>query len=154
QEGRLCFTLGHEVGHWQLHRPLYEMDRVTGTLSQGTSGVPAFLCRSSQKPPAEVQADKFSACLLMPERFVRDAFREVHGDQPLLLGGLKDQTRNPNMLGRWNDAAKAVRTKGNFSNVSLEAMRYRLSGLRLVRDPSEQEAQAPLPLRGERSMGT
>ena len=28
QEGRYSFTLAHEVGHWVLHRPLYEMEKV------------------------------------------------------------------------------------------------------------------------------
>ncbi len=28
-EGRFCFTLAHETGHWVLHRPLIEMEKVT-----------------------------------------------------------------------------------------------------------------------------
>jgi Zn-dependent peptidase ImmA (M78 family) len=32
QEGRFAFTLAHEVGHWMLHRPLYEADKVTRPL--------------------------------------------------------------------------------------------------------------------------
>src|SRR5690349_19834543 len=50
QEGRLCFTMAHEIGHWQLHRPLYEMDKVSSPMFGHKSGPPTFLCRSSQKP--------------------------------------------------------------------------------------------------------
>jgi hypothetical protein len=29
KEGRLSFTMAHEIGHWWMHRPIYEMGKVT-----------------------------------------------------------------------------------------------------------------------------
>jgi hypothetical protein len=63
-EGRYCFTLGHELGHWQLHRPLREMDKVTFPLfsrEPGEKAGPAIVCRDGQRDSAEIQADKFAA---------------------------------------------------------------------------------------------
>lgn len=144
QEGRLCFTMAHEVGHWQLHRPLYEMNKMSAPMFGNAASAPSFLCRSSQKPPAEYQADMFAAYLLMPERFVREAFKSVHGENPLLLEGLRDRRKDRSVLAPWGDLAKAVIAKGGFTNVSVEAMRYRLDGLRLVRDTSEEKDQPRL----------
>lgn len=141
QEGRLSFTLGHEVGHWQLHRPIYEMDKVSGSLFGPKTALPAFVCRSSAKPPAEVQADKFAARLLMPERFVRDAFRAVHGDGPVLIRGLRDRRSDASVVAPWSDVARAVMARGSFTNVSVEAMRYRLDGLGLVSDADAARVQ-------------
>lgn len=141
QEGRLSFTMGHEVGHWQLHRPLYEMDKISGSLFGPKSAMPAFVCRSSAKPPAEVQADMFAARLLMPERLVREAFRAVHGDGPLLIAGLRDRRSDVSVVAQWSEMAKAVMAKGAFTNVSVEAMRYRLDGLGLVRDVDSARVQ-------------
>jgi hypothetical protein len=53
-EGRYCFTLGHELGHWQLHRPLREMDKVTFPLfsrEPGEKAGPAIVCRDGQRDP-------------------------------------------------------------------------------------------------------
>jgi hypothetical protein len=38
KEGRLSFTLGHEVGHWVLHRPIWEGLRSNRSLFDGESG--------------------------------------------------------------------------------------------------------------------
>ncbi len=130
QEGRLCFTMAHEAGHWVLHRPQYEADKVTGQLFKrdSTEGPPAIVCRSSQrKQPAEWQADQFAARVLMPEKFVRSAFARVAGGEPVHVGpdGL---TR----FGSMRDLAAAVIAAGRFSNVSKDAMRIRLETLQLV----------------------
>ena len=64
-EGRYCFTLGHEVGHWQLHRPLREMDKVTFPLfsrEPGAKATAAIVCRDGQRDSAEIQADKLRRC--------------------------------------------------------------------------------------------
>jgi len=68
--GRFNFTLAHETGHWRLHRQYYQEDPNQGKLFDGR-GQPAFVCRSSQKPPAEWQADFFAGCMLMPREVVR-----------------------------------------------------------------------------------
>ena len=75
---RCRFTIGHEVGHWVLHR-----DYVRGDAAE--RGVLArIICRTEQRrEPVEWQADRFSACLLMPSRMVRDAFQHQVGERPL-----------------------------------------------------------------------
>ena len=69
---RRRFTIGHELGHWCLHR-------------RGGEGV---FCRSSsvvedveadspptpERPPAEEEANLFAAALLMPARLVREHY--------------------------------------------------------------------------------
>lgn len=130
QEGRLCFTLAHEVGHWVLHRPQYEADKVTGHLfrREVAEGPPAIVCRSSQrKLPAEWQADQFSARVLMPERFVRSAFTQIAGGEPILVS-----STGITRLGSMHDLAAAVIGAGSFLNVSKDAMRIRIETLNLV----------------------
>ena len=144
QEGRLCFTLAHEVGHWQLHRPLYELEKMSPTLFEAKAQLPSFLCRSKQKPPEEIQADKFAAFLLMPRHFVQNAFVEVVGPAPFLIDGLGARQPDVLVIKNWSDIAKAVITKGNFTNVSVEAMRYRLKDLKLVQDREVAEMQRSL----------
>lgn len=144
QEGRLCFTMAHEVGHWQLHRPLYEMDKVSSSLFGTKEPRPAFLCRSSQKPRPEMQADKFAALLLMPSRFVREAFAAVNGSEPFLIAGLRAQPKDLSVVRPWGEISKSVIKQGKFSNVSVEAMRYRLQDLNLVRDREAATAQRSL----------
>lgn len=144
KEGRLCFTMAHEVGHWQLHRPLYEMDKVSPSMFGAKEQPPAFLCRSSQKPPAETQADKFAAFLLMPSRFVQEAFVAVNGSGPFLIAGMHARPKDLSVVKPWGEIAKSVIKKGNFENVSVEAMRYRLQALNLVRDQEAATAQRSL----------
>ncbi|RKG66333.1 ImmA/IrrE family metallo-endopeptidase [Corallococcus sp. CA054B] len=144
QEGRLCFTMAHEVGHWQLHRPIYEMDKVAPLLFGTKDPRPAFLCRSGQKPPAEIQADKFAARLLMPSNFVREAFAAVNGSEPVLIAGLRAQPKDLSVIKPWAEISKSVIKQGHFNNVSIEAMRYRLQDLNLVRDRDTATAQRSL----------
>lgn len=60
QEGRFSFTVGHETGHWWLHRPLYEANKVAPLLFAKAEPEPDVVCRSSgKKPPAEWQAIGF-----------------------------------------------------------------------------------------------
>lgn len=79
-EGRFCFTLAHATGHWVLHRPLIEMEKVTVPLfsrEPSAKATPAIICRDGQRDPAEIQADKFAALLLMPTFDLRAAARLV-----------------------------------------------------------------------------
>lgn len=137
QEGRLSFTMAHEVGHWVLHRPQYEADQVTVPLfkNEQDEPLPAIVCRSSQKKTRpEWQADQFAARLLMPPRLVRAAFTALAGGEPVLLDDAAGQTTRFGSLG---ELAALVMSKGNFSNVSNEAMRIRLKDLKLVQHANE-----------------
>lgn len=142
KEGRLAFTLAHEGGHWQLHRPLIEADQVTAPLfSKGEiKEQPAIVCRSSQKKaPAEWQADKFAACLLMPAADVRATVRALCGDQLPTWERIEERRKNRELDERLRDLATEVMERGGFSNVSNEAMRYRLLDLKLVVDASNPQ---------------
>ena len=69
--GRRRFTVGHELGHWCMHR----------------SGAEAIWCRSTSVaeedrgafPPAEGEANSFAAALLMPARLLRREYRRLRG---------------------------------------------------------------------------
>jgi hypothetical protein len=74
---RRRFTIGHELGHWVLHR----------------TGIGATFCRESyvdvpdepavERPPlpvTEEEANAFAAALLMPARLVEEHYRLTGGD--------------------------------------------------------------------------
>jgi hypothetical protein len=66
-EGRYRFTLGHEIGHWQLHREYLAPASKGPDLFGHSSQAPTVICRASQaKERVEWQADCFASCLLMP----------------------------------------------------------------------------------------
>jgi len=133
KEGRFSFTVGHEIGHWCLHRPLYKASQATQPLFNSGQAEPDIVCRSSSpKPSAEIQADAFASRLLMPERFVREAFQSGVGADPVVIEGLDARGHDRNTLSRWQDLAATIIADGNFTNVSNEAMRYRLKDLGLV----------------------
>ncbi len=138
KEGRFAFTVAHEVGHWQLHRPLVEMEKVTLPLfaaGEDEEPKPAVVCRAREKKaPAEWQADQFAARLLMPASDVRAALRAVHEDGVPALRGLDASREAGELLPEQRNLADRVREAGRFENVSNQAMCYRLLDLRLVAD--------------------
>jgi Zn-dependent peptidase ImmA (M78 family) len=129
-EGRLCFTLAHEAGHWVMHREIvHSAYRADGLI----------FCRTRDaKKPIEWQADRFASCLLMPESFVREAFAQVCGLQPLVLHNVESAYAGPicfdPCVANWPAIADCIRRAGNFSNVSKQAMILRLQDLGLVRN--------------------
>jgi len=138
-EGRYCFTLGHEVGHWQLHRPLREMDNVTFPLfsrEPGAKATAAIVCRDGQRDSAEIQADKFAALLLMPASDVRAAVKLVTGE-PLAIDNFVARKKAGERIAELRDFAAEVIAKGSFTNVSNQAMQIRLEALKLVVDGAQ-----------------
>lgn len=90
--GRYRFTLAHEVGHWRLHRRIFQKRKANQLklLTDGTDR-PEYICRSSDKAPIEFQADAFAAALLMPAPFVHPVWHEVNGgSQPQSLAEIRD----------------------------------------------------------------
>jgi len=138
-QGRYYFTLAHEIGHWQLHRPKIVVDREMPTLFDRKAAAvqpPTFICRSTANTPMEKkterQADKFAANLLMPVHLMRETFSRLfpEGLRPpdeLCREGMKDQ-RKVWLL----EPAKEMIDRGGFSNCSREAMRNRIEDLKLV----------------------
>ena len=140
-EGRFAFTVAHEIGHWLLHRPIIEMEKVTLPLFAGKPGEdpkPALVCRTqAKKQPAEWQADQFAARILMPADVVRaTALAVVNGDIPA-LDGLDDSRKAGVLDSRLRTLADQVKDEGGFSNVSNQAMCYRLLDLKLVEDAKD-----------------
>lgn len=142
KEGRLSFTMAHEVGHWCMHRPIYEMGKVALPLFGYQQSPPsaAIVCRSAgKKEPAEWQADQFAAMLLMPAELLRGTVLSVVGYGQMKIDQLEsyygDPARNPNLRKGANSIIEA-----GFSNVSNEAMCYRLIDLKLVVDTNPSQA--------------
>lgn len=130
--GRFRFTLAHETGHWRLHRAHYREDAAQAPLFGGR-GAPAFVCRSSEKPPVEWQADCFAGYLLMPRKLVLASWQEWRGNlDPVILDSLPAQAvsgpRDP-ASARFETFCKPFAQR---FEVSAEAMRIRLERLGLL----------------------
>ena len=66
-EGRLRYTLAHEIGHWVLHQSVYSCMAIsTAAMSAEKS--------SEDDPALERQADMLAAALLMPLGSLKGAF--------------------------------------------------------------------------------
>lgn len=143
KEGRFAFTVAHEVGHWVLHRPIIEMDKVTLPLfaaKPDEEPKPAIVCRSrAYKQPAEWQADQFAARLLMPASDVRAVMRVLHGDDAATVRGLEASRKAGELDAQLRGLADGVIGDGKFTNVSNEAMCYRLLDLKLVVDAAHHQ---------------
>jgi Zn-dependent peptidase ImmA (M78 family) len=140
-DGRFAFTVAHEIGHWQLHRPIIEMEKVTLPLFAGKPGEepkPALVCRTqTKKQPAEYQADQFAARILMPAGAVRKAAKAVCGDNIPAWEGLDDSRKAGMLDSRLRALADQVKDQGGFTNASNQAMCYRLLDLKLVEDAKD-----------------
>lgn len=145
KEGRFAFTVAHEVGHWVLHRPVLEMEKVTLPLFAAKADEepkPAIVCRAqAYKQPAEWQADQFAARVLMPASDVRAVMRALHGDGPATVRGLDASRKSGQLDAQLRALADGVITDGKFSNVSNEAMCYRLLDLKLVADANAAQGR-------------
>lgn len=91
-EGRLNFTIAHEIGHWQLHRRYYLPDETDGfPLGPAAINQPALVCRSNDRSRIEWQANYFASSLLMPRAMVREAWRAKYGKSPMQVQTLMPQ---------------------------------------------------------------
>jgi hypothetical protein len=145
--GRYRYSVGHEIGHWQLHRSYVAKDPNQTSLFIEPSE-PTVICRSSQgNEPIEWQANFFASCLLMPRRRVHDEWIECLGrTRPLLLSDLrpngKVMMRAQNMIyeqgrnetGAVEDAVfeEVAKPIARRFGVSAPAMRIRLEKLGLL----------------------
>lgn len=133
KEGRYRFTLGHEAGHWRLHRPLLEAKAKQGNLF-GAVSEPAIVCRSSSKEPQEWQADVYSGFLLMPEPLVREQWEKASGGTDPYFAADEIEA----LQARWSLAENNTPTVGiarelaQVFKVSGQAMQIRLIGLGLI----------------------
>lgn len=145
RRGRYHFTLGHEIGHWRLHRQHYIPNPAERALFDDGTRKPDVVCRSSErKKPVEWQADTFAASLLMPRKLVHAAWSDfrsgderavelrelhaAHSGSPLFYRGQPASTEEER-----DNAVKEefCRPLAERFEVSREAMRIRLEGLEL-----------------------
>ena len=145
KQGRFAFTVAHEIGHWKLHWPLFELEELVLPLFPFRAGAvagPAIVCRSNErKAPVEWQADQFAARLLMPAKAVRSTARHLFGDDMPVIEGLGASRKTGALTPSLRSLADDMIAAGNFSNVSNEAMCYRLLELKLVLDAEESRAR-------------
>ena len=131
-EGRLVFTCAHEVGHWILHRHLVE---ITAGLNRFKE---AIVCRAKNaREPMEWQADYFASCLLMPDQETKKAFSLVYPMGTLILDNVRSSLGGTAVcvdpcVENWHFIADMLREGGGFTNVSKEAMIFRLEELGLL----------------------
>jgi hypothetical protein len=71
--GRRRFTIGHETGHWCLHRTLED----TLFCRHGERGLDAL---EQDAPDIEDEASRFAGALLFPPGLLRAAHARTHGD--------------------------------------------------------------------------
>ncbi len=162
-EGRYNFSVGHEIGHWRLHRPYIANAGAQAAMFTDSESQPTVICRTSQKKkPIEWQADYFSSCFLMPRQFVLDAWSHHFGSlNPIVYADIAEQhwTRRPvrrgmkpmrmvlrNVIEQSFEphayAFEAIaRDFAPMFRVSIQAMRIRLENLGLLRidHPAEQD---------------
>jgi hypothetical protein len=74
--GRRRFTIGHELGHWCLHRG----DHVATIYCRSSSVDPQ--AARPERPLREQEADAFAAALLMPADLVRDHYAQCRDEFP------------------------------------------------------------------------
>jgi hypothetical protein len=97
---RRRFTIGHELGHWELHRDLQR----------------ALFCRSTTVkedqpqavPDIEEEASRFAAALLMPQWLMVRAYGELGDDVDAMCkrfrtSGIATQRRIDTLFGRQSD---------------------------------------------------
>jgi len=150
--GRYRFTLAHEAGHWRLHRHLFQRRANQLTLLAENAERPEYICRSSDNEPIEYQANRFASCLLMPREMLKRAWHQWRGNMdPIYLDDLRahgQEIPTAELLRRGasrpgDNAADRVllehvaRPLADVFQVSPEAMRIRLEGLRLLLSKKE-----------------
>ena len=131
-EGRLIFTCAHEAGHWILHRHLVETAAALNRVNE------AIVCRAKNaREPMEWQADYFASCFLMPDEETKKVFSQVFASEKLALDNVKSAFGGTAVcvdpcVENWHFIADMMREGGGFTNVSKEAMIFRLQELGLV----------------------
>ena len=131
--GRYRFTVGHETGHWELHRDRYLSDEGQAAMFAGEEN--PVICRSNDRSQQEWQADCFAGYLLMPKDMVFGRWEDMHGDREpyIALDEIED------LKARWGlgederPTVEVARQLAPVFEVSAQAMQIRLIELGLIR---------------------
>lgn len=134
--GRYNFTVGHETGHWQLHRA-YFFKACNQQALFDQEPAPTVVCRSSEsKDRIEWQADFFSSCFLMPKVMLRESWKKRHGSECISIEELRRTMTNDSRYAETiSDDAMIERFCKPLSHdfqVSPIAMRIRLETLGMI----------------------
>jgi Zn-dependent peptidase ImmA (M78 family) len=157
--GRYKFTIGHEIGHIDLHRKQLATQGVPQVAFRHYGLTPLLVCLLGQrKERIEWQADQYSAALLMPQELVLHAWNQrfqTAGSRPYIferkhwfdlehkldkprmrpIGQIIQNTLEP----RPKSVANVFRQVGAYFapqfGVSTQAMQIRLESLGLLQCP-------------------
>ncbi len=139
-EGRFHFTIGHEIGHWILHKHYYP--EVNGQESFFEKK-PTVLCRESQrKDPQEWQADYFASCLLLPREMVLREWDKKYGNRnPIYADDAYKRVHDSNASEYdLEEIMNGVAAEFNrIFRVSKQAMRIRLETMGLMKKENPGE---------------
>jgi hypothetical protein len=133
REGRYRFTVGHEAGHWVLHR--HQLLEARSAPLFDAKPEPSVICRDTvNKPPIERQADYFASYLLMPEEMVRRQWAEVTGSrEPYVAEDEINQLRGRYGLAEDEQpTVEIAKRMARVFRVSGQSMQIRLVGLKLI----------------------
>jgi hypothetical protein len=137
------FTLAHEIGHWILHCRPHLPDPNQLSLfddAQGEEDYPrefttfhrAILAPSPGMDPEEIQANRFAACLLMPEHDMRREFEARFPSPQICSQGMIDSFARQIA----NQGVHGLPSIREAFGTSIESTGYRLRELGLI---SEEE---------------
>lgn len=133
REGRYRFTVGHEAGHWVLHR--HQLLEARSAPLFDAKPEPSVICRdTSNKPRIEQQADHFASYLLMPEEMVRRKWAEMTGSrEPFVVEDEITQLRGRYGLAEDEQpTVEIAKRMARVFRVSGQSMQIRLVGLKLI----------------------
>ena len=134
QEGRMHFTVAHEIGHLLMHASGYEDNEHSDCKQdEGMDG--------TKENNLEREADLFAAHLLMPASEMKKAFFRLR-KKPIKMTdyrffGLLKKKRSKRQRALF--VSDKIRVQGGFDNVSKLAFLNRLIGMGLVRGISYQK---------------
>ena len=128
-EGRLNFTIAHEIAHIVLH-----VDNNKNTFFFRKDNKNDSKSEENRRKIIEKEADQFAAYLLMPSYIIKKSFFK-HYSKPINVSkfSLINFILRKSKLHKAFLITRKISKTGNFSNVSKTAILNRLIGLRLIR---------------------
>lgn len=129
-DGRLAFTLAHELGHILLHSDLFRDNQIhvvdDPQENHSISNANVFI----QSQRLEVQANMFASFLLMPSDLMWYLWAAFKKEQRIGKPNLYLDSQQVNQ-----DLFSAITRKANtVTTVSKEALKYRLKGLNILKE--------------------
>ena len=130
-EGRLNFTIAHEIGHIILHVDNTDNDfffRIDNNCEDENK------INEKKRKLIENEADQFAAYLLMPSDIIKESFFKIY-NKPVNVAKFSfiNFLLRKSKLQKAFLIARKISDTGNFNNVSKTAILNRLIGLRLIR---------------------